>query len=112
MSKEVTKNFKDCLYGALDTISAMTKTEVVISKKTSMIVSIMWNILCVEQNKLDDLIYINDNNDICKIPIAIVKNAIEPLQESVKKSAAKKTTEKDDSDVNLVEDENVEEKTE
>jgi len=61
---------------------ASGKGKLKISRETAKIVSFLWNMLAVSQNKLDDFVYIDKNNNIISIPAETIQ-----IQTKIKEAA-------------------------
>ena len=87
-------NFKDALYETLDnTLPARPDgKENVVNAQEARILAIMWNMLAVSKNVLDDIVYIDQNTNIIS----------KPLQKSSTKQTAKKKSKTEE----IVEDKN------
>jgi len=96
--------FEDAFNQAIDKMDADIKNKnpdarpTRVKKDTAKILSIMWNILAVAQNKLDDIVYIDDTMNIRSFPLSGDKGKKEPKGKKSSKSSNKKTAEDKDTD--------------
>jgi hypothetical protein len=86
-------SFKEAFHLATDIMNVVTDLQ------TAKTLVIMWNILCVTQNKLDDLVYIDDNNTILPIPkgrvdveIKKLSSVIEPIEDKEEGNEGQKSS--------------------
>lgn len=96
--------FKEALYTVLDEVyPKQDGKENVVSKDTIRAVALLWNMLAISKNVLDDAIYIDNINNIHSIPIKEVLEKISGMQKS---TSTKKTAAKNSKKQEKVEDDN------
>jgi len=90
-------NFKEALYGVLDEkMPKIDGKENVINLEQAKILALLWSMIALSENVLDDIAYIDKTKEIVSIPLQKSTKAKKASTEKTAKKTAKNKAEKDD----------------